>query len=639
VPDMEGISENFLRQRIELIQQYFPEAVEEGHLDFDTLRQLLGGAIDDEQERYAFRWNGKGRALAISQAPSRGTLRPCKTESKDWETTQNVYIEGDNLEVLKLLQKSYHGQIKMIYIDPPYNTGHDFVYKDDFRDNIQNYKVVTGQVDSEGRKIQENTESNGRFHTDWLNMMYPRLRLARNLLAEDGVIFISIDDSEQATLKQICDEIFIPTNFIATLIWQNKKGGGNDSKYFAIEHEYIHVYAKNIDSLKAFYEAYEPEYLKRYKEEDKKGKFYWDTFRRKSGKQYYPIECPDGTILQYDDDGNPLSWLRSEKRFFKDKDAGEIKFDRLESGKWSVKFKQRLPKGKKPRSLFETIEVISDKGETSTGSSDVYELFKKDVFFNPKPVELLKFLLGFASNRDCTVLDFFSGSATMAQAVMQANADDGGNRKYILVQIPVNIDSVANGTGNDQKRIVANEKDVLNEIHAPHLLTEIAKERIRRAGESIKKTCEDKKRAKALDLGFRVFRLDTSNVRKWQGNPENVMQELQESVRTFIDGRKEQDVIYEILLKLGKPLTVPVRCRMAGDKNIYFIGNGSLVICLTEGFTSEDAEALVKMHEESEADEWQVVFSDACFASDVDKTNIRETLSSAGLADEGFLCI
>ena len=247
--NLTGESMNITEENLKAMQQLFPEAFEEGKIDFDVLRQLLGDFVDDEQERYSFKWNGKGKALRLSQTPSMGTLRPCKEESKDWDNTENLYIEGDNLEVLKLLQKSYYGKVKMIYIDPPYNTGGDFVYKDNFHDNIQNYKEVTGQVDGEGNKIDTNTESNGRFHTDWLNMMYPRLRLARNLLTDDGVIFISIDDNEQENLKRLCDEIFGADNFIAQLVWEKKKKGSFLSNDITNVKEYVLVYVKNKTSF------------------------------------------------------------------------------------------------------------------------------------------------------------------------------------------------------------------------------------------------------------------------------------------------------------------------------------------------------------------------------------------------------
>lgn len=627
-----GESMNITEENLKAMQQLFPEAFEEGKIDFDVLRQLLGDFVDDEQERYSFKWNGKGKALRLSQTPSMGTLRPCKEESKDWDNTENLYIEGDNLEVLKLLQKSYYGKVKMIYIDPPYNTGNDFVYKDNFRDNIENYKEVTGQIDGEGNKIDTNTESNGRFHTDWLNMMYPRLRLARNLLTDDGVIFISIDDNEVDNLKKICDEIYGPSNFIAELIWQNKKGGGNDSTYFAVEHEYILVYAKNKVGLSAFYEMYSDEYKKRYKEEDDIGKFYWDTFKRKSGKQYYPITCPDGSVLQYDENGNPISWLRSEKRYMEDVRKGEIKFSK-DNGKWSVQFKQRMPLGKKPRSIFNSIEVVNDKGTTSTGSEEMHKLFKKDVFFNPKPVELIEFLLGFSTNKNCIVMDFFSGSATTAHAVMNANKKDGGNRRYVLVQLPVDIESSANGTGNDSQRIIANEKDILDEVGRPYYLTEIAKERILRSGKEI----EDNTR---LDTGFKVFKLDSSNLKKWNPKLENLEITLQESMNNFIVGRSELDVVYEILLKEGVDIATKVEVEDFFDgEKIYIIGCGALMICLCKNITFDMGDEIVKLHKKYDSELWRVVFCDNGFASDMDKTNIKEILKTAGLEEDAFICI
>jgi len=316
---LDGKSMDIVAENIEKLKEIFPDVFTEGKVDFEALEATLGEYVEGKEERYSFNWNGKAAARRIAQTPSTGTLRPAPEESKDWESTENLYIEGDNLEVLKLLQKSYHKQVKMIYIDPPYNTGKDFVYKDNFKDNIKNYMEQTGQVDTEGNKLSTNSDASGRYHSNWLNMMYPRLKLARNLLKDDGVIFISIDEVEYSKLRTVCDEIFGETNHVADLIWQNKKGGGNDSKYIAVEHEYVLVYAKDEVNLHSFFEPYKPEYLKRYKEKDEKGLFFWDTFKRKSGKQYYSIECPDGTILDKDDLGNPISWLRSETRFLKDK--------------------------------------------------------------------------------------------------------------------------------------------------------------------------------------------------------------------------------------------------------------------------------------------------------------------------------
>ena len=316
---LSGESLNITEENLAKLKRLFPEAFTEGKIDFDVLRQLLGDFVDDEEERYSFKWNGKGKALRLSQTPSLGTLRPCKEESKDWDTTQNLYIEGDNLEVLKLLQKSYYGKVKMIYIDPPYNTGNDFVYKDDFRDNIENYKRVTGQVDGEGHKIDTNTESNGRFHTDWLNMMYPRLRLARNLLTDDGVIFISIDDNEQGNLKKSCDEIFGESNFICTLIWQ-KKTSPDARMDISSAHDYILVYTKNVNAKKYFCNSlpYEGSRLENYKNPDNDPRGEWASVDitgqtgRAPKSQFYEITTPSGKKY-YPPDGR--CWAMAETTF------------------------------------------------------------------------------------------------------------------------------------------------------------------------------------------------------------------------------------------------------------------------------------------------------------------------------------
>ena len=643
---LNGKTPDLAAENIEQLRQIFPDVFEEGKIDFDKLKQVLGEYVDDEKERYNFTWNGKGKALRLAQTPTTGTLRPCETESKNWDDTQNLYIEGDNLEVLKLLQKSYHGKIKMIYIDPPYNTGSDFVYPDDFSDSIENYKRITGQVDDEGNRLGTNTETNGRYHTDWLNMMYPRLKLARNLLSDEGVIFISIDDHEVDNLKKICNEALFESNFIAQLIWQNKKGGGNDSTYIAIEHEYILVYAKNKSALGDFYERYSADYVKRYKEKDEIGRFYWDTFKRKSGKQYYPIECPDGTILQYDEDGNPISWLRSEERFKSDLKCGDVRFVN-NSGKWSVQFKQRMPLGKTPRSIFTTETVIDDKGTTSTGSNDVYTYTKNDVFSNPKPVDLIKFLIGFgASDRDI-ILDFFSGSGTMAEAVLQCNAEDGAARKFIAVQLQENIDKMLNSSDANAKRIAENAVTVLDELGLPHVITELAKLRIRRAGEKINGEIEEQNAQlklgeepkKVPDIGFRVFKLDSSNLKKWQPDYDDLEATLFDSVSNYVEGRSELDVVYEIMLKMGMELTWPLEIHSIGGKNVYDIGMGALMICLDDHITTEVAEGMVDLHRELSPETWRVVFKDNGFEGDSAKVNIKEILKLAGLEEDAFTTV
>lgn len=608
---LNGESMDITAENIKAMEQLFPEAFEEGKIDFDVLRQLLGDFVDDAQEKYSFKWNGKGKALRLSQTPSMGTLRPCREESKYWDNTENLYIEGDNLEVLKLLQKSYYGKVKMIYIDPPYNTGNDFVYKDNFRDNIQNYREITGQIDGEGNKNSTNTEASGRFHTDWLNMMYPRLRLARNLLSEDGVIFISIDDNEQGNLKKICDEVFGEDNFIVSYIKKSKVGGGSDSKFVVKEHEYCFVYAKNTNCSLEMFVQHDDEYLKRYKEIDECGKYFWDTFARPGLKNpiYYDIVAPDGTVMNY-------GWIHGKSRFKEELKSGKVRIIKKSDGGWSVQFKQYLNEnGKKPRSM------TMDFGGSIEGKNDLKGLSLNEKMFSyPKSVKFLTNLLITCSCDNSIILDFFAGSATTAHAVMQLNAEDGGKRRFIMVQLPEATDEKSDAYKAGYKNIC-----------------EIGKERIRRAGEKIKAEAGDK--AKDLDIGFKVFKLDSSNLQKWNPQPENIVENIQLFADNFLPDRSEQDVLYEIILKMGLDLSCPIEEVETFGENIYIIGDGALMICLGEDITTAVADQMVKLHQEYDSELWQVVFRDTGFASDMDKTNIKEILKSAGLAEDSFVCV
>lgn len=580
---------NKIDENIAKIAQLFPNCVTEAKdengeithkIDFDMLKQELSNTlVEGREERYQFTWPDKKQAILTANAPINKTLRPCREESVDFDSTENLYIEGDNLEALKLLQETYLGKIKMIYIDPPYNTGNDFVYEDDFAQNAVDYIANSGQTDEEGNRLVANTESNGRFHTDWLNMMYPRLKLARNLLSDDGVIFISIDDNEVDNLKKICDEVFGIQNFISNIIWQNKKGGGNDSKYIAIEHEYILIYAKNKNILQDFYEKYSDDYIKRYKEEDEKGKYFWDTFKRKSGKQYYPITCPDGTVLEFDEDGNPISWLRSKERLGKDVKEGEVRIINLQ-GKWSVQFKQRMPLGKTPRSIFTTETVICDKGTTSSGSDDVYNYFKKDVFSNPKPVELIKFLMGFILQPNDILLDFFSGSATSVEALFDVNADDFGNRKFIAVQLPESIDDMLNSSSENAKRIARNAIEILNSLGYKHNICEIGKERIRRAGKKIVDSCENKDNYK-LDIGFRVLKIDSSNMEDVYYTPGHI--DTSDFFKNNIKSdRTGEDLLFQTMLDLGIMLSSKIETKKINDKEIFCVEGNYLMACFDD---------------------------------------------------------
>lgn len=617
--NLTGESMNITEENLKAMQQLFPEAFEEGKIDFDVLRQLLGDFVDDEQERYSFKWNGKGKALRLSQTPSMGTLRPCKEESKNWDNTENLYIEGDNLEVLKLLQKSYYGKVKMIYIDPPYNTGGDFVYKDNFHDNIQNYKEITGQVDGEGNRVDTNQESNGKFHTDWLNMMYPRLMLSRNLLSDDGVIFISIDDNEQENLKRICNEVFGENNFVTTIVWQKIHSIKNDAKYFSENHEYSLVYSKSIDNFNVNLLPRSKEMNSRYKNLDNDPRGPWQSGdlvasgERSNG--HYIIKSPK-TGKEFD---VPLGkhWVYSEENLNKLIDDNQIWFGTNgNSFPRKKRFLSDVKDGRTPSTLWLSDEV----GHNQTATREVKSMFDDKVFDFPKPVSYIIQMLMVGTVKDSLIIDFFAGSSTTAHSIMQINAEDGGNRKFIMVQLP-------EPTDENSEAYKAGYKNIC----------EIGKERIRRAGEKIKAEAGDK--AADLDIGFIVFKLDSSNLQKWNPQPDDLVMTLQQATDNFLPDRTEQDVLYEIMLKMGLELTCQIEEEQAAGETVYIIGGGALMICLGQNITTAVAEAVVKLHKEYESDLWQVVFRDTGFTSDMDKTNVKETLKVAGLDEDSFVCV
>jgi len=606
---LNGESMNITEENIKAMEQLFPEAFEEGKIDFGVLRQLLGDFVDDAQEKYSFKWNGKGKALRLSQTPSMGTLRPCREESKDWDNTENLYIEGDNLEVLKLLQKSYYGKVKMIYIDPPYNTGNDFVYKDNFRDNIQNYREITCQVDGEGNKNSTNTEASGRFHTNWLNMMYPRLRLARNLLSEDGVIFISIDDNEQGNLKKICDEVFGENNFICNICHKARASISND-KIISSNHNIILLYSKKlaVTFKNRNYIGLSPD-LSGFSNPDNdiNGDY-----------KLTPVDGPGGAKK-----GNPYYEFMGIKGYFRySKATMQEKYNKgliVKTGN-GLQQKYYLKEAKCSRKTDTT--WWEDGGLTSNATRNLIELMQEKTFDTPKSIQLVNRMLNLFTNYDksAVILDFFSGSATTAHSVMQLNAEDGGKRRFIMVQLPELTDEKSDAYNAGYKNIC-----------------EIGKERIRRAGDKIKAEAGDK--AKDLDIGFKVFKLDSSNLQKWNPQPENIVENIQLFADNFLPDRSEQDVLYEIILKMGLDLSCPIEEVEAAGENIYIIGDGALMICLGEDITTTVADQMVKLHQEYDSELWQVVFRDTGFASDMDKTNIKEILKSAGLAEDSFVCV
>ena len=628
--NLNGQSLDLLQENIAALRELFPEVCCEGKVDFDKLKQVLGEYTDDSAERYNFTWNGKGQALRLSQTPSMGTLRPCKEESKNWDDTQNLYIEGDNLEVLKLLQKSYHGKVKMIYIDPPYNTGSDFVYPDDFSDSLENYKEITGQVDAEGRKVSTNSEANGRYHTDWLNMMYPRLRLARNLLTDDGVIFISIDDNEVDNLKKICNGIFGEDNFVAQMIWERAFSPKNDAKYVSNSHDYVLFYAKSIVSFTIGKLERTEEVDSRYKNPDNDPRGNW-TSGDLSVKTYnensdYEIKTPSGRMV------NPphgACWRVSKERFKELVEDNRIWFgENGENVPRLKRFLSEINEGMAPTSILFYKEV----GHSQEGRQELKALFDdKGYFDGPKPVRLLRRLLTLANtNTNSVILDFFSGSATTAHAVMQLNAEDGGNRKFIMVQLP---EPCAEGT----EAAKAGYQNIC----------EIGKERIRRAGEKIKAEVEQQNAQlkigeepkKAPDIGFKDFKLDTSNLKKWQPDADELEQSLFDSISNYVDGRSELDVVYEIMLKMGLDLTWPLETNTYGGKNVYTIGLGALMICLDDHITPDVAEGMVSLRKKLAPETWKVVFKDNGFADDSAKVNIKEILKCAGLDEDAFATV
>jgi adenine-specific DNA-methyltransferase len=634
--NLTGKTPDIAEENIKKLKQIFPEVVIEDKIDFDMLRQLLGEYVEESNERYNFTWNGKGRALRLSQIPSLGTLRPFKKESINWDTTQNLYIEGDNLEVLKLLQKSYYGKIKMIYIDPPYNTGKDFVYKDDYHDNLENYKRITGQVDGNGRPISTTKEYSGRYHTDWLNMMYPRLRLARNLLTDDGVIFISIDDNEVHNLRKICDEVLGEDNFIAQFVWIKKKKGSHLSKTTRSMTEYIICYSNIIENVELYGEdAYSDKQQPLAK-------------RTNSIKQLiFPKNVVKTTLNDGVYKANKYGEGTSALTFKKDITVSngvveseiivegpfvwtQTKLDEeLKSGtivNLSSKFGFNVLRANQSEKIKRPPTLIDNKinvGTNEDAYEEAIELFEQEgIMSYPKPVSLIKFLVNTITyfDKDAIVLDFFAGSATTAHAVMQLNAEDGGNRRFIMVQLPEPTDEKSDAYKAGYKNI-----------------SEIGKERIRRAGEKIKEENKDKENIENLDIGFKVFKLDTSNIRKWQPDYDNLEQSLMDYVDNFVEGRTELDVVYEIMLKYGLDLTYPVDEFTIAGKKVYSIGYGMLMICLDNEITTEVAKGILTKIKELSPESSRVVFKDNGFKSDSNKTNIKEILKSGGI--EEFITI
>lgn len=573
-------------------------------IDFDLLKQELSSSIvEGTQERYQLNWVGKKEALLTANAPIAKTLRPSRAESVDFDTTQNLYIEGDNLDALKLLQETYLNQVKMIYIDPPYNTGNDFIYEDDFAEDTESYKLRSNQKDEDGNRLVANTESNGRFHSDWLSMMYARLRLARNLLKDDGVIFISIDDNEQANLKRLCDEVFGEQNFICSIMWKRKKEISSDSKNIAIQGEFILSYSRS-DEVMFNAEPLSKEYIESsYNEPTEQfplGK--WrpvpiTVSKGLSGGGYqYKIETPNGVI-------HDRLWAYPPKSFKK-----LLKDNRVYFGKDGNGIPQRIMYAHES-SGQPTSNYWDNTATNKEGKKEILNIFTHNYFDTPKPTKLVKRLLNLSTSESDIVLDFFSGSATTAHAVMQLNAEDGGNRKFIMVQIPEPCD----------------EK---SEAYKAGFATiaEIGKERIRRAGQKIKTEAIPN-----LDIGFRVLKIDSSNMNEVYYSPDQTNQhDLLNLVGNIRSDRSDEDLLFQVLLDWGVDLTLPIVEKTIDEKTVFTVADNEIVACFDrQGGITED---FIKQLTASKPK--RVVFCDAGFADDSVKINVEQLFKSLSARTE-----
>ncbi|MHB8834936.1 MAG: site-specific DNA-methyltransferase [Candidatus Methylomirabilia bacterium] len=621
----------------------FPEIrTEGGKIDFERLKLALGEAVDVGKERYGMTWPGKAECFRTIQLPSLGTLRPVLKESVNFDTTENLIIEGDNLEVLKLLQKSYLGKVKMIYIDPPYNTGNDFIYPDNYTESLQTYLEYTGQVDAEGRKYGTNADTDGRFHSKWLNMMYPRLYLARNLLREDGIIFISIDDQEVNNLRKLCDEVFGEANFVESFVWKKSYGGGAKEQFAVRQHEYCVLYAKNMDVLDEFWLPPDPDAERKYydgKDEHlaKRGPFRIKPLEATKSMDRrenltFPIQAPDGTQVL-----PKRQWWWSPERVKRVQAANGLVFLKTDRG-WSVSYKQYLidengeQRGAKPFSIIDGIY-------TQKGTADLRSLFDDEVILQfPKPVSLLERLLHISGGKDDVVLDFFAGSGTTAQAVLDLNKQDNGHRKFILVQLPEPTDrkdfpTIADITKERVRRVLMklDEEDKL-----------AAKPESRQLSLTPAPLPVGEGKKKPQDRGFRVFKLGESNFKPWNAAAPKDTTELAKQLELHIDhirdGRTTDDLLYEILLKSGFPLTTPVEKlsfpapavakgkKAAPAKIVYSVAGGALLICLERELTLELIRAMAEQKPE------RVVCLDAGFTgNDQLKANAVQIFKTKGV--------
>jgi len=652
----DGSTPDMVEANIEQLREVFPEVFIDGKIDFDALKDTLGDYLDDREERYSFTWHGKSNAKRIAQTPSTGTLLPRKEESVNWDTTRNIFIEGDNLEVLKVLQKSYHRKVKMIYIDPPYNTGKEFIYPDKWQDNLDTYLRYTGQVDNEGFKISANSETSGRYHTNWLNMMYPRLKLARNLLRDDGVVFVSIDDHEIHNLRHLMDEVYGPENFLCQFVWNTE--GHTDNQYeVKVNHEYICAYRRSGATQLGF--VVDPN----TNSESNVWKGFAENSITKNGSANPPsvVTLPAG----FPSTTESLSLEKNEplSDFFDEVEAAGY-ITRSLTQKWEVTYPIRLDKmeieqGKlvnecrvysgwanvnklkdfiannchpldegdsiltfylsdrgviyyrrereKTRNIF---SVLRNFGTTERMRSELESL--EIPFQYPKPKELLAYLLKMGLPEGGIVLDFFAGSGTTGQALSSLQiSEDVSESQYILVQLPEKFDE------NDAKQRPS--IDFCDSVSQPRSIATICKERLRRMPNS--------------ETGFKAFKLCSSNIKPWDADFEKIQESLFDAIENIKPDRTQEDVLYELLLKFGLDLATPVEERAISDKSVFIVGAGALVVCLDDNINLDQVRDIAALKEELKPEIMRVVFKDSGFQNDVVKTNAVQILNQAGIDD------
>ncbi|MBQ9813460.1 MAG: site-specific DNA-methyltransferase [Thermoguttaceae bacterium] len=602
VEKMRMESVDLISKNVEKIAELFPECVTEAAdkdgalrrlVDFDKLRQLLSGDVAEEPERYDFTWVGKRAALAEAHTPVRKTLRPCPEESRDWDTTQNLYIEGDNLDVLKLLQESYLGKVKMIYIDPPYNTGNDFIYRDDFSLDNNEYNDELGVYDDNNNRLFRNTDSNGRFHSDWCSMIYSRLILAQNLLSDDGVIFISIDDNEDRNLWKICDDVFQERNFVAQCVRKRRNSQANLSRNISPIHEYVLIYCKKQGDKLNKVAANIDELDYKNPDNDPRGPYKTMPCTNKGGS-IYTVTTPTGNSITEE-------WRFKRETYYQLLSDNRLVFPR--SGEGKPRYKIYLSEKQKEGQLANTwLDTLASNQEATR---EIKALFGDEIVFDtPKPVGLLEFCIQLSTNKDSIVLDFFSGSATTAHAVIKQNAIDGGKRKFIMVQLPEHC----------------NEKSLASRTNYSNIC-EIGKERIRRAGDKIK--AENPLTTKDLDIGFRVLKVDSANMNDVYYGASEVSQDLIKSAESNVkDDRTDLDLLFGCLLDWGLPLSLPYKSEKIDGVTIHDYNSGDLIACFAENVPQKAFEKVVETIAKREP--IRAVFRDSCFETDAAKINVTE---------------